>query len=208
VTRLGVIGSLLFVLIIGAAPATRPPFTRPRWSDTDRDCRSTRVETMAYCSEVTYDAAGCRALRVVCLDALTGHEFATDTVPQSVHIDHLYPASVAWKRKVWRRPDGTPCTSSARTRTDPGCPDYEEFYNETLNLVVTRARSNRRKSDLMPDRWCPGFASRVALSRRIQLVAKGYGLPLTGRELAALKLWESGKCMAGALDITTGEVVR
>lgn len=190
---------ILFVLL--ALPAAAQRFERPFWADSDHDCRDTRAEVLSEkCSSVTWNQSGCRVVRAVCTDAYSGAEVATDSPSQALQVDHLLPASVAWKRGTWLLKNGARCTEPAH------CPTYLTFFNDVQNLNVTRARTNRQKSDLMPgvagkskDKdgkgWCPESpAVRPAVAHQFRAVAATYHIPLTASEFAGLRAWDRGVC--------------
>lgn len=186
-----VIRAGLLLAVFLALPATaRERFARPGWADFDGDCRDTRAEVLAaQCLSVSWDAKGCHVLQAVCRDPYTGAEVASDS-PQGFHVDHVFPASVAWWRGTWRLSSGEPCTKPS------ACPAFKSFFNDPLNLRVVRARTNLRKSDLMPGEWCPDDpAARPEVARILREAARAYRLPLLDKELLALATWDRGACV-------------
>lgn len=151
---------------------------RPAWSDVDRDGFNTREELiLAQCPIVhlTPDRKGIKA--ATCLDIYDGSEISTDTPSQSLHADHVYPSSQAWKRRKWSR-EG-----------------FRVFFNDPQNLILTRARTNMRKGDLMPHEWCPASpGARILTAKRFRETAKRYGLPIYPAEERGLRAWEKGTC--------------
>lgn len=186
---------LASLLILLAAPVLAGGFDRPSWKV--QACRDARARVMAQqCASVTWDAKGCKPRQAVCKDVYEGAEISTDTPAQALAVDHVYPASVAWARGTWLRPDGTRCTSPKRTKTDPGCPAFLVFYNDPRNLLVVRARTNMQKSDQMPDRWCPATrGGRRVAAVRFRQTAKAYRLPILPAEEIGLRAWEAGTCV-------------
>jgi hypothetical protein len=185
---LQVFSALLLLLLCLALPAAA--YDRPRWADADRDCKDTRAEVLeSQCASVTWDDRGCRVRQAVCLDVYSGAEIATDTASQSIQVDHIYPASVAWTRGTWRLSNGSRCTEADR------CPSYSTFFNDPLNLLATRSRTNGQKSDRMPAEWCPATrGARILAAKRLRAVAERYRLPLTGRDEIGLRAWAAGGC--------------
>jgi chorismate mutase len=172
--------ALIFALTFPASAASP---RRPGWRDADGDCQNTRTEVILRdCRHVELSANGCKVLSAVCPDPYTGAEIATDSPAQALHVDHIFPAAEARRRRSW--------TTAA----------FTAFYNDMDNLVVTRARTNQRKSDLMPDKWCPaGPVARRLTARTIRRVARSYALPLRPNEQRALRAWERGECPAGSV---------
>lgn len=165
-------------------------FERPSWADLDHDGLDTRADLIAtVCTYIAWNSSRTRVLRAECPDLYDATIISTDTVPQSIQIDHLYPASVAWYRRVWVRADGKPCLQVK------DCEQYRQFYNDVLNLTVTRSKTNNTKSDLMPAKWCPVDPyARVFTAIRFKLVAEKWKLPLTSEDERGLMAWSQGRC--------------
>lgn len=166
-----------------ALPATvAAAWHRPRWAHPDHTCRDTRALLLASrCAAVTWDPRGCHVRTATCLDTYTGAQVSTDDVPHALQVDHLLPVAVARARRSW-----TPAA-------------FAQYYNDMDNLMVTRARTNERKSDLMPGAWCPALpGARRLAAVRLSRVAERYGIPLAATDRAGLAAWGAGRCGAGA----------
>lgn len=174
---------LLSALLLAFLAATLEAETyRPAWSDADHDGFNAREELiLAQCPVVhlTPDGKGIKA--ATCLDLYSGAEISTDTPSQSLHADHLYPAAEAWKRRAWTRAE------------------FRAFFNDSRNLVLTRARTNLRKGDSMPQEWCPATGgARMLAAKRFRETAKRWRLPILPAEERGLRAWEAGGCASGA----------
>lgn len=158
------------------------PYHRPRWSHPEHSCRDTRAVLLAQrCASVTWDPKGCRVREATCLDVYTGVQVSTDTAAQSLQIDHLLPASQAWRRRTW----------------NPG--EFEAYFNDPDNLIVTRSRTNDQKGELMPSAWCPRLrGARMLAATRLRRVADRYHIPLTEADEAGLLAWQAGECATGS----------
>lgn len=169
--------ALLLLLASGSAPR--------QWADLDHDCKSTRAEVIEAQGEVhEWSRNGCSVLAATIHDPYSGSEITTDTAPQSIEIDHVIPVSVAWKRRNWTKIE------------------WQAFYNDMDNLLAVRTVYNRRKSDRMPDEWCPvNVGARFRLARIVRRVAGKYRIPLTSRETNGLRAWAGGSCYAGSVMI-------
>lgn len=170
-------------LFVSLPLAAWEPYSRPAWAR--EGCRTTRTQALIEQCEVVLSPDGCTVTRATCFDLYSGAELATDSPAQALHVDHLLPACEAWKRRAW----------------SPA--EFREFFNyRDFNLVVTRARTNLRKGDAMPDAWCPANASsRPFLARRFRFVAERFRIPLNERERAGLRAWDAGQCAAGAKEL-------
>lgn len=173
---------ILAALLLAASPAFAADAPRPSWRDDDHDCQSTRTEVIIRdCREVVLSANGCTVAAAVCVDLYTGADITTDTPAQSIQIDHLFPYAEARTRKRWSKAA------------------LANFFNDQLNLVAVRARTNGQKSDRMPGEWCPSDArARPEVARRFRAVVKRrYAFALTASEEAGVRAWERGECMPG-----------
>lgn len=172
--------AILFgVALLPLLSLTKSDYHRPRWSDVDGDCQNTRTEVLvSQCGYVHFkDARQCSVDRATCRDTYSGLEVASDSAPQSFQVDHLYPASEAWKRKRWTKAE------------------FSRFFNDPRNLVLTTARTNERKGDRMPQEWCPTLGgARIFAAKRISAVVDAYQFPLTREEAAGVAAWSRGEC--------------
>lgn len=168
-----VLMTLCLPVDVGAADA----YKRPSWRDVDLDCRDTRADLLVDRCVADLGADGCSVVRAVCLDGYTLERVTSEDPSKELQVDHLFPASIAWKRRAWSRAA------------------FNAFYNDPQNLVLTWWRVNNEKKDKMPDRWCPSTpeASRWA-ARRMREVAATWGLFFTAEEEAGLRSWEAGRC--------------
>lgn len=171
-----------------------PPFHRPRWGDLDHDGLDTRADVLAAtCGRVTWDPRHRHVRHAECLDLYSGAVVATDAAAQALQVDHLYPASVAWHRKAWYTDTGTRCAYAE------SCSSYVKFFNDTSNLVVTRSRTNGRKSDKMPGEWCPADpAARAVAAVKFINIRNKYDLPTTPDDALGLTAWAGQRCAPGA----------
>jgi len=158
------------------------PWHRPRWAHPDHTCRDTRALLLASrCAAVTWSPNGCHVRTATCLDVYTGAQVSTDDAPHALQVDHLLPVAVARARRAW-----TPA-------------QFTQYYNDTDNLMVTRARTNEQKGDRMPGSWCPALpGARRLAAVRLSRVAAYYRIPLTGSDRRGLGAWSNGHCAAGA----------
>jgi hypothetical protein len=179
--RRAVLLALLLLVNAGAEIVNANPrsaYKRPRWRDDDHDCQNTRVEVLIRtCRPIKLSANGCKVLSATCQDLYSGAEVSSDTPAQAFQIDHLFPAVEAWTRRDW-----TP-------------ESFADFFNDQRNLIATRARTNLRKGDKMPQEWCPAErGARILAARRFRRIARAYGLPIRPAEEAGLRAWEAGTC--------------
>jgi hypothetical protein len=145
----------------------------------------------AQCQRVTWN--GSHVAHAECFDAYSGAEVITDTAPSALQVDHVLPSAEAWKRRAWHNADGTTCEDAKH------CAEFVRFFNDTSNLIVTRARTNIRKSDRMPSEWCPANGGAFPLIARIvRQTASRWSIPLTAQDRAGLAAWDRRQCYHGA----------
>lgn len=168
-------------LLSGLAFAS-PAYHRPRWGHPEHTCRDTRALVLAkQCRSVTWDARGCHVSAAVCLDIYSGAEVATDTAPTALQVDHLFSAHRAFEARAWAPRE------------------FERFFNDRDNLIVTRSKTNDRKGDKGPDGWCPALPdARRLVAVRYRRTATRWRLPISPAEEVGLKAWERGLCSSGA----------
>lgn len=163
-----------------AVPITAAEYKRPRWADADHDGLDTRAEVLTARCKVAELVKG-RVRRAICLDAYTGREVATDTAAQSLQVDHVLPAVRAWRSRSWTKAE------------------FREFFNDPVNLVVTRSKTNNDKSALLPHQWCPAVVSaRMSTATRYEQTAARYRISLSPEELAGLAAWRRLECYPGS----------
>lgn len=187
-----------------AVPSANPPtvahrFERPQWGDLDRNGRDTRADALvSQCLYVVFDVKGKHVKRAECFDLYTGSVIATDSAASALQIDHVFPASLAWKRRAWRNDNGSICTTAKH------CDEYKRFYNDPMNLIVTRSRNNGRKSDRGPGFWCPSNPKAFPVITAIieQDILK-YQFPILESERAGIEKWKHGECIAGSILLTS-----
>lgn len=171
-----VVLSLLLVAPLTAAE----PYKRPKWADADHDGLDTRAEVLtARCRLATLQER--HVQQAICTDAYTGNEIGTDQAPQAIQIDHVLPAVRAWRSRSWAKAE------------------FAEFFNDPANLLITRSRTNARKSDLLPHQWCPADGTiRPAIAEAYILTALRYGIELGVDERRGLSFWARRGCAPGA----------
>jgi len=180
-----VVGALFLYLSSSAIAGQHPR----HWAKVEgQGCRDTRAVVIAsQCTVTAWTARqghpeGCTVKAAVCIDPYSGAEVTTDTVSSAIQIDHVLPVHVAESRRTWTEAEWT------------------VFYNDRDNLLAVRSKENGRKSDRMPDTWCPADAGvRPALAQKVERIAARYRIELRKEEVAGLKAWEKGECAAGAV---------
>lgn len=127
--------------------------------------------TREYMLEAQFGAAsleGCRLRHAPGKDPYSALEFRDTTID----MDHIYPLRAAW---------------------DMGAYAWDEnkrrhFANDPINLIGTTALLNREKSDLLPGEWMPPDKHAGCwYARRIALIALRYELPLSIRDVRAMR---------------------
>lgn len=178
--RLSAVVVVAALLVLAASESRAYP--RPSWRDEDHDCQSTRTEVLVKTCRVKLSPSRCKVVQATCLDLYSGAEVASDTPAQTFHVDHIFPAAEAWKRRTWT------------------ADEFADFFNDQGNLLVTRARTNLRKGDRMPQEWCPASrGARMLVARRLRRTAAVYGLKVSSEEQAGVRSWERGECAPGAV---------
>ena len=176
--------AILFVLsLFPLLSVSKDDYKRPKWADLDRDCQNTRTEVLvAQCPFVEFKGGGrCSVAAATCLDLYAGVEVASTSASKTFDVDHLFSAHQAWLRRAWTKEE------------------FVHFFNDEDNLVLTTFRTNRRKSERMPQDWCPSSrGARMLAGRRITRVVERYHLSLTSREQAGVNAWLQGACSPGA----------
>lgn len=142
----------------------------PHWSDSDNDCRNTRVEVLAATSQKPVRHARNRKCSPVIhglwRDPYTGKQF---TDARQLDIDHRIALAEAhryggagWSRKK-----------------------KERFANDPSNLVPVERAVNQAKSDLPAHQWMPkNIGHWCDYIRQREAVAGKYGLVFPPREQA------------------------
>lgn len=166
---------LLVSLVLPAYAADRPGWTR-------HGCRDTRALILAErCTDVRWDARGCRVTAATCRDDYAGSEISADTAAQAFQVDHRLPWAWLATARAWSPEELT------------------ELYNDKGNLEVVRSRTNGRKGDAMPHEWCPAnAAARPRLSADIRSTGRKWRLALPLEDIRALALWAVGECAPGS----------
>ena len=127
---------ILMLLLVAATS-----FSRPGWTDVDRDKINTRHEVLMSSSinapEVECNKNRCKVVSGLWQCPYTG---MITMEPLDLDIDHVVPLKNAylsgadvWSKSKWRR-----------------------FANDESNLLAVRASDNRSKGHLGPDRWPSG----------------------------------------------------
>lgn len=145
----------------------RPGYDRdafPHWTDPDRDGCDGRETAIARAAGAR---TGCPAAVVSVPDAYLGRP----VLVRDAEGDHVWPLHAAWNAGADRW--------THRQR--------ETFANDPLNVAITYASVNRRKSDRMPDTWrTPDAAAECGYVARVVAVGVKYRLAVTAGERAAM----------------------
>lgn len=115
-------------------------------------------------------SGGCVVLSGTLTDPYSGTVVAYEKGSAVVQIDHVFPLSAAWHRGAWR------WTPEQR----------RDFANDPDNLQATTANMNASKGDRLPGDWMPP-TGRCTYALRVATLADKWGLPLTVRDIDALK---------------------
>jgi hypothetical protein len=158
------------------------PYHRPAWADVDGDCQDTRAEVLiSRCQRIELDSRGCRVVSATCADAYSGRWITTSNPGAIFHVDHVLPSAEMWKRRNWT------------------AHQFAQAFNDQDGLELTTRATNLRKSDRMPDQWCPALVEeRPRAASRVRTMALRYELHLSPEEQAALAVWDRGECAPGA----------
>lgn len=140
--------ALLNTLVIDDDDSATASYDRSRfgqrWKDVDRNGCDQRNDILGRdLLEVTYKPGtrDCKVIAGTFVSAYTGETLTLDaaTLAKDVHIDHVLPLSLAWRRgaDAW--------TDDQRTL----------FANDPDNLQASDSTSNQAKSDSGPGEWLP-----------------------------------------------------
>lgn len=146
-----------------------PPYERDAfgsgWTDSDGDCRNTRMQVLAdmSLSQVRYDAGGCRVVSGRWISEYTGKEIYQAS---EIDIDHVVALAYAWRQGAYA------WTPEARRK----------FANDTINLRPVESSLNRSKGDSSPSEWLPEL-NQCSYVSRFYRVVKTYHLELPTAEL-------------------------
>lgn len=147
------------------------------WADLDKNCRNSRMETLASQSvlQVQYKSSkNCKVVRGKWISPFTGNIIYDAS---KIDIDHIVPLSWAWKHGAYK------WNKDNRIK----------FANDPANLLSVEARHNRKKGDKGLDKWLPP-KNQCQYILRFKRVLKLYDLPLTKNEKSRYKMLKERHC--------------
>jgi len=158
---------LLFVSISAFSDYDRSDFGR--WLDDDNDCQNLRQEILIEksLSQVTYDETGCKVKSGLWKDDYTGIFY---TRSSDVDIDHIVPLKHAFDSGAdfW------------------GKDKMSDFFNDPLNLSITRDRVNQSKGSKSIMDWAPEV-NKCQYAARWVMVKVSYDLNFNDDEIMFLR---------------------
>jgi len=148
----------------GAIPVYERDAFGSGWTDSDGDCRNTRMQVLAdmSLSPVRYDDGGCRVVSGRWISEYTGKEIYQAS---EIDIDHVVALAYAWRQGAYG------WTPEARRK----------FANDSINLRPVESSLNRSKGDSPPSEWLPELNQCSYVSRFFRVV-KTYHLELPQAE--------------------------
>ena len=146
---------------------------RPSWRDEDRDCQKTRHEILLRdaIGPVRLSDDGCRVVWGLWGDPYTG-EWIVGPPHGPIQIEHVVPRSYAQSGKRWTREE------------------FERFFNDPRNLIVSGTAENQKKGSKGPSEYLPPHeAFRCTYTAIFSEVTKRYGITVKPLDRLVLAEW-------------------
>lgn len=111
------------------------------WSDSDRDCQSTRVEVLIRDADgpIKLSKDGCKVISGLWIDPYTGKTF---TNPLEIDIDHYVALKNAYDSGAYKW--------DKKKREQ-----YANYLGNSYHLIAVSGVENKKKSDKGPDKYLP-----------------------------------------------------